>query len=75
MVNARGSGGETNDQALELFFDAFQDYFSYYLRDGEEHADTHLIVTFRMDGILTVIAFYSVGKVSDSQGLCMHEQR
>lgn len=56
MVNADGSETETNllsvNQALEMFFDTFQDCFSYYLCDGKEHANTPATITLKKGALI-----------------------
>lgn len=61
MVNTGRFRAETSlftvHQAVDVFFDAFQDYFDYFY-EGREQADTPPLATFNTDtlfGILTII--------------------
>lgn len=58
-----------------MFLNVFEDYFSYYLGDGKEHADSSQMVTLKAGAIfeiLTIILlFHSLEKVSNFQDFRM----
>lgn len=56
MVNAGGSRAEVSllsvDQAFKMFVDASQGYYTYYLCDVREYADTPSIVALKAGALL-----------------------